>query len=61
MRVKITFTNGTGMYGHLDTHWPNLGDVMNDEHKFINFRQPNDRVVMLNKTSIAYIVEESDD
>jgi len=61
MRVKITFTNGTGMYGHIDTPWQNLGDVMNEDGSFIPFRQPNDRVVMLNKSSIAYIVEERDD
>ena len=61
MRVKITFTNGTGMFGDLVTEWPNLSDVMNDEFQFIKFKQPNGRVVMLNKSAIAYIVEDVDD
>lgn len=61
MRVKITFTNGTGMFGDLVTECPNLSDVINDEQQFIKFKQPNGRVVMLSKNAIAYIVEDVDD
>ncbi len=61
MRVQVNFTNGTTLFGHVVTHWPNLSDVINDEHQFIKFRRPNGAVVLLNKNSIAYIVEAPDD
>lgn len=61
MRVHVTFTNGSSLFGHIDTIWPNLGDVLNDEHLFIKFRRPNGSTVLMNKNSIAYIVEASDD
>jgi len=61
MRVQVNFTNGTMLFGQLVTHWPNLSDVINDEHQFVKFQKPNGAVVLLNKNSIAYIVEAPDD
>lgn len=60
MRVKITFTNGTSMFGNLTADSGTVGKVMNDDTKFVPFIQPNGREVMLNKNSIAYIVEDYD-
>lgn len=57
MRVKITFTNGTSMFGSLTADSGTIGSVMNDESKFVPFIQPNEKEVMLNKNSIAYIIE----
>jgi hypothetical protein len=62
MRVKITFINGGTMFGKLNiAPTSTLGDILNDGVKFITFIQPNDREVYLNKASIAYIVEDSDE
>ena len=61
MRVKITFTNGTTMFGSLTADSGSIGSVMNDENKFVPFIQPNGREVMLSKYAIAYINEEVDD
>ena len=62
MRVKVTFTNGTAMFGKMNIP-PNvtLGDVLNSGENFVVFIQPNDREVLLNKQAIAYIVEDADD
>jgi len=57
MRVKITFTNGTSMFGSLTADSGTIGSIMNDESKFFPFIQPNEKEVMLNKNSIAYIIE----
>lgn len=61
MRVKVCFTDGATLFGHLVTEWPNLGDVMNSEHTFIRFKRPNGTECLLNKLTIAYIGVAHDD
>jgi len=69
MRVKVTFNNGTTMYGELvkdeyvTTLEPDaaLAWVMNLEHTFVPFIQPNGRTVQLNKSNVAYIVRVEDE
>jgi len=69
MRVKVTFSNGTSMYGELpkDDYVLNLRPeqvlpwIMNDERKFIPFIQPNGLEVQLNKQNVALIVREGED
>jgi hypothetical protein len=61
MRVHVTFIHGSSIFGQIQTSWPSLGDVINDEHQFIKFIRPNGTECLLNKSSIAYIVEASDD
>ena len=48
------------MFGNLTADSGTVGKVMNDDTKFVPFIQPNGREVMLNKNSIAYIVEDYD-
>ena len=67
MRVKVTFTNTTSMFGTLPhddyTGTLNAEDflpwVMNDERNFIPFIQPNGKEILLSKNAIAYIVEDT--
>ena len=62
MRVHITFTNGSSLFGHMDIPTNHgLGDVLNDGHKFVEFQRPSGQAVQLNKNAIAYIVEASED
>lgn len=59
MRVRVTFTNGTSMFGKMNIP-PNhtLGDIMNSGTNFIIFVQPNEKEILLNKQAVAYIVED---
>jgi hypothetical protein len=62
MRVKVTFVNGTTMFGNL--HFPEnttLGEVMNDGAKFFKFEQPSGKEVLMSKSSVAYIVQDEMD
>ena len=61
MRVQVSFTNGTRLFGELVTESLNIGDVLNDEREFIEFRRPNGSIVLLNKNSVAYVVEAADE
>tara|TARA_R110000868_G_scaffold289244_1_gene549369 strand:- start:259 stop:480 length:222 start_codon:yes stop_codon:yes gene_type:complete len=69
MRVKITFSNGTSMYGTLphDEYTGTLNAdqflpwIMNDDRQFVPFVQPNGKEVQLNKNSVAYIVEDGEE
>jgi len=60
MRVRVTFTNGTAMFGKMSIPSnATLGDVLNDTSgPFVVFIQPNEKEVLLNKQAIAYIVED---
>ena len=62
MRVHITFTNGSSLFGQMKIASNHaLGDVLNDGSKFIEFQRPIGTPVQLNKNAIAYIVEAPDD
>lgn len=61
MRVQVSFTNGTRLFGELVTESLNIGDVLNDEREFIEFRRPNGSIALLNKNSVAYVVEAADE
>jgi hypothetical protein len=64
MRVHVTFTNGSSLFGHMNIRTDlglGLGDVLNDGSKFILFQRPSGQPVQLNKNAIAYIVESPDE
>lgn len=62
MRVHVTFTNGSSLFGHMKISSNHaLGDVLNDGSKFIEFQRPSGTPVQLNKNAIAYIVESPDE
>lgn len=64
MIVRITFTDGKTVIGELLGDEPKtlkertLDWVLNDDRKFLPFRQPNGKEVQLLKNSIAMIMEE---
>ena len=68
MRVRIVTTSGNTMYGSI------LGDeatalssreamywIMNNDDKFIKYLQPNGQEVLLNKSAILNIAEDTYD
>ena len=68
MRVRIVTTGGNTMYGSLlgeeattlssreGLYW-----VMNNDDKFIKYLQPNGQEVLLNKSAILNIAEDTYD
>jgi hypothetical protein len=61
MRVNITLTNGSSLFGQFRKDWPSLTDIINTDCAFIQFIRPNGTEVLLNKLAIAYISEAPDD
>lgn len=61
MRVKITFHNGYSLVGELEVLKNMLlGDVLNDDKKFVTIIRPKGDELHLNKEAVAYIVKEED-
>lgn len=66
MIVRITFRDGKTVVGELLGDEPaalkskTLDWVLNDDRKFLPFRQPNGKKVQLLKNSIAMIMEEDE-
>ena len=68
MKVRIVTTSGNAMYGSLlgeeattlsareGLYW-----VMNNDDKFIRYLQPNGQEVLLNKSAILNIAEDTYD
>ena len=68
MRVRIVTTSGNTMYGSIlgdeatalssreAMHW-----IMNNDDKFIKYLQPNGQEVLLNKSAILNIAEDTYD
>ena len=59
MHVRCVLTNGSMMVGQIINDLP-LDEMLNDDDTFIEFTRPNGSVILLNKSHIGYISEDTE-